>query len=216
MDRRLKCIHCTFSIAVQTEDNLHSSFAKFQNEAITIAIVAAFYTVLLYCQWCACRTFYRVMRETVTVGHFTGWCEKLWLWGILQGDARNCACGPFYTVMRETVTVVHSTGWCEKLCMWDILQYDARNCACGPFHRVMRETVPVGHSTEWCEKLYIWVILQGNVWNCALGPTTGWCKELCLWLYYRVIKGTLFCLSSHFHDIWSSHIGEHSVYDTLA
>jgi len=110
MGPRLKCIHCTFSIAVQTEDILYSSFVKFQNEAITIAIVAAFYTVLLYCQCCACRTFYRVMRETVTVGHSTGWCEKLCLWHILQGDKRNCAGRTFYRVIRETVHVGHSTG----------------------------------------------------------------------------------------------------------
>jgi hypothetical protein len=115
---------------------------------------------------CACGPFYRVMRETVHVGHSTGWCEKLCLWAILQGDARNCACGPFYRVMWETMPVRHSTGWCEKLCLWGILQGAARNCA-------------AGHSTEWCEKLYLWAILLGDVRNCVCG------------LSYRMIKKTV-------------------------
>jgi hypothetical protein len=52
-------IHCPFSTAVQTEDTLYSSFAKFQNEAITMAIVMV------------SKPFYHTASD-VPVGHSTG------------------------------------------------------------------------------------------------------------------------------------------------
>ena len=75
-------IHRPLPTAVQTEDSLYSSFAKFQNEAITMAIVA------------------RCLINRSIIPPVT----------CLQGDAGNCACGTFYRVMRETVPVGHSTG----------------------------------------------------------------------------------------------------------
>jgi len=156
----------------------------------------------------------------VSVGHSTGWCEKLCLWAILQSDARNCACGPFYRVMWETVPVGHSTEWCEKMCLWAILQGDVRKCACGPFYRMMWETVPVGHSTGWCEKLCLSAILQNDARNCAYGPfyrvmwetvpvgystvvretvpvghSTAWCEKLCLWaILQRDVRNCLWAI----------------------